>query len=79
MGRKLYIELDIDWEDYDDVPDDLVLEDVSEEWKDKDGVQLKLIFPHKNIHRWIGWLEKRIPLDDMQKEYIEFAMRELIK
>jgi hypothetical protein len=43
MGRKLYIELDVDWENYDDVSDELLLEDIFDGVFVKDGVDATLI------------------------------------
>lgn len=41
--RKLILEVTVDWEDYDDVSDELLLEDVTENWVIKDGTDVKLI------------------------------------
>jgi len=43
MGRKLYIELDVDWEDYDDVSDELMLEDIFDGVFVKDGVLMVVV------------------------------------
>lgn len=42
MGRKIYLEVEIDWDDYDDVCDELILEDSGILDAIKDGVQVKL-------------------------------------
>ncbi len=43
MKRELYLKLTIDWPDYEDASDDLILEDVFENYKPKDGTNLELV------------------------------------
>ena len=45
--RKILIELEIDWEDYDDVCDELVVEDVFENWPGKTGVSYTILTPEE--------------------------------
>jgi len=42
MGRKLYIEVDVEWEDHDDVCDELLFED-TEISSPYSGVSMKLL------------------------------------
>jgi len=43
MKRTIYLQVIIDWEDYDDVSDELILEDSGIFDKLKDGVRVKQI------------------------------------
>ena len=41
--REIYMKLTVDWEDYDDVSDELIVEDVFENYQPKDGTKLELV------------------------------------
>lgn len=41
MSRKIFLEMEIDWEDYEDVSDDFVIIDAFEGFH-KDGVEIKI-------------------------------------
>lgn len=43
MIRKILIAVTIDWEDYDDVSDELIIEDAFESLILKDGVQIEIV------------------------------------
>lgn len=43
MKRTIYLKLEVDWEDYEDVVDEILLDDVFENYKPKDGTNLKQI------------------------------------
>jgi hypothetical protein len=47
MKRTIIVQVEIDWEDYDDVCDELMLEDSGIYDSLKDGVEIKLINPNK--------------------------------
>ena len=38
---KVTIEFDVQWENYDDIADELIVEDMFENWPGKDGVEIK--------------------------------------
>lgn len=42
MARKINLEMEIDWEDYEDVSDELILDDALENYHPKDGVTIKI-------------------------------------
>ena len=48
MKREILLMITIDWEDYDDVSDELIVEDIFEDFKMKDGVEIKVIENENN-------------------------------
>jgi len=53
MKRRIIISVTIDWEDYDDVSDELILEDVFESLVLKDGVKIEQLKIIKETKHWV--------------------------
>jgi len=78
MKRKLYIEIDVDWEDYEDVSDELMFEDVAEDWTEKDGVSITLGVPlkepfpgfWKRLESFVGNIQVNDPMSEEEKDMI---------
>jgi hypothetical protein len=41
--REIYLKLTVDWEDYEDIADEIVVEDAFEFYTPKDGTKLEII------------------------------------
>ena len=52
MKREITLKIIVDWKDYDDVSDELIIEDIFEDFRIKDGVEIKVI-KNENISRSI--------------------------
>lgn len=65
MKRELYLKLTINWEGYEDVSDDLILEDVFENYKPKDGTNLTLVNKPEPIKPKTIILSGYQPLDNL--------------
>jgi hypothetical protein len=53
MEREIILKVSIDWEDYDDVSDELILDDVFESLVLKDGVKIEQLKIIKETKHWV--------------------------
>jgi hypothetical protein len=53
MKRRIIISVTVDWEDYDDVSDELILDDVFESLVLKDGVKIEQLKIIKETKHWV--------------------------
>lgn len=51
MKRELFVKVTVTWEDYDDVSDEMMLEDAFDDFC-KDGVKIELVEPSNDTNRF---------------------------
>lgn len=84
MKRKITLELEVDWNDYDDVCDELLVEDVFEDYVEKLGTSIKIVNIEEQFIGFANWLEKKVGNFDIYEEngdgrYIKLSNLDLYK